>query len=101
MNLAQPDLFARLQPTCGECPNLGDALDSGIRYCHGEMTWRWAEDRVEGCGYRGRVVPRHVAPTGTRADALRDLLTSPRHSISDKDRRWLRAELRRETRIAA
>ncbi|MFZ5719220.1 MAG: hypothetical protein ACOY5Y_07100 [Pseudomonadota bacterium] len=90
----QRDLFA--VPPCGECPNLGAAIDSGVRYCWGEMSWRWPEGRVEGCVYRARTVTRHPPRTCSRADALRDLLTSPRHSIDDKGRDWLRAELRAE-----
>lgn len=95
------DLFAILTPPCGDCPNLGDAIDSGLRYCWGEMTWRWPDDRVEGCVYRGRQIERRKPPTVSLADCLRDLLTDPRHSIDDKGRKWLRAELRREERSAA
>lgn len=95
---AQPDLFATLIPPCGDCPNLGAAIDSGIRYCHGDMTWRWAADRVEGCPYRGREVPRWKPADISRADAIRDLLESPRHDIDAKGRAWLKAELKREMR---
>jgi hypothetical protein len=94
--MQQPDLFAVLTPPCHECQNWGKPIDSGVAYCHGEMTWRGPDERVEGCVYRERAVPRRKPSSVTRADALRDLLTSPRHSISNKGRAWLRAELRRE-----
>lgn len=92
----QPDLFAVLTPPCGNCKQLGAAIDSGVRYCWGQMTWRRAEDRVEGCVYRDQ--PCRVQPTAehSRNAALEDLLTSPRHSVAAKDRRWLQAELRAE-----
>lgn len=48
----QPDLFANLTPTCGECAKLGDAIDSGVRYCNGALMWRWAWERIERCPYR-------------------------------------------------
>lgn len=50
-------------------------------------------------GSRHGVAERNSTQTSTttRAEALRDLLESPRHTISEKDRKWLRAELRRET----
>lgn len=92
----QADLFTALTPPCGECQNLGASIDSGIRYCWGEMTFRWADDRVEACSYRERTVKRFQPAQISRADNLRDLLESPRHSISEKDRKWLRAELRKE-----
>ena len=92
----QADLFTALTPPCGECPNLGQPIDSGIRYCWGAMTLRWAHERVDGCPYRARPVARFQPAQISRADNLRDLLESPRHSISEKDRNWLRAELRKE-----
>lgn len=93
----QGDLFTSLTPACGECRQLGDAIDSGIRYCWGAMVWRWATDRVGGCRYRDRPPQRFEPSAISRADAIRDLLESPRHSISAKDRKWLKAELRAET----
>lgn len=47
----QPDLLAALHPPCGDCAKLGEALPSGVRYCHGMMMWRWAHERIE-CGAR-------------------------------------------------
>lgn len=94
----QADLFTALTPPCGECPNLGQPIDSGIRYCWGEMSWRWPTDRVEGCPSRDKPHRRPAPIQTTRADAIRDLLTSPRHGIAEKDRKWLRAELIREER---
>lgn len=46
------DLFDLLEPPCSECALLGNAIDSGIRYCHGALVWRWATDRVQGCEAR-------------------------------------------------
>lgn len=46
------DLFDLLEPPCSECALLGNAIDSGIRYCHGALVWRWATDRVRGCEAR-------------------------------------------------
>lgn len=88
------DLFQRLEPTCGECPNLGDAIDSGVRYCWGEMTWRWPDEQVLGCVYRGRSMARHAPSAARRSEAIRDLLEHPRHSIDADGQKWLRAELR-------
>lgn len=99
--MRQQDLFATLTPECGSCPNLGSAIDSGVRYCWGELTWRWADERVEGCAYRGRVIERHEPPPDVEIAAITDLLESPRHSISDKDRAWLRAERRRAAKDQA
>jgi len=91
----QPDLFAALTPPCGECANLGEPIESGIRYCHGAMTFHWPTDRVEGCSYRGEAIPRWK-PAGNYIAAIKDLLDHPRHTISEKGRKWLRSELRRE-----
>jgi hypothetical protein len=44
----QLDLFA----TCGACANLGAAIESGVRYCHGMLMWRWAHEIVLGCRSR-------------------------------------------------
>lgn len=90
------DIFAGLTPACGECQHLGQPIESGVSYCHGEMTWRGAQERVLGCVYRERPAVRQDPPKGTIVEAIEDLLSSPRHSISSEDRRWLRAELRRE-----
>lgn len=94
----QADLFAALVPPCGSCPNFGEPINSGVAYCHAQCLWRGPDERVEGCDRYGVAVPRFTPPSGTRSQALRDLLESPRHSISEKDRKWLRAELRREER---
>lgn len=94
----QPDLFEALTPACGECPNLGDAIDSGIRYCRGDMTWRWASEHVDGCRYRGRAIAQWKPAEISRTECIRDLLESQRHNIDDKGRAWLRAELRQEQR---
>lgn len=92
------DLFSRLEPACGDCPNYGEPINPGVAYCRGEMTWRLETDRVLGCVYRDRQVPPLSRDGMSRHDALRDLLESPRHSIDAKGRAWLRAELRNETR---
>lgn len=92
----QLDLFAILAAECGSCPNLGAAIESGVQYCYGDLTWRWANERVEGCRYRSRVIER-PAFGGHQVVAIRDLLDHPRHSISAKDRQWLRRELRAAT----
>lgn len=95
------DLFARLEPTCGECRQLNPKpLDSGVRYCWGEMTWRRPEERVLGCVYRERPSLKQVRDGCSRVEALTDLLESPRHSIDAKGRKWLRAELRAALRDA-
>ena len=95
--MSQLELFAALTPPCGECHHLDDKpIDSGIRYCSAAMSWRWAHDRVAGCVYRGRPHSDQQKLTCTRAEAIRDLLESPRHSISEKDLAWLRRELRTE-----
>ncbi len=96
---AQLDLFAVTTPECAACPNLGAAIDSGIRYCRGDLTWRWATERVEGCRYRDRVSPVWPAVQITRADCIRDLLESPRHDIDPKGRAWLQSELRKELAV--
>jgi len=96
---AQPDLFAQLVPACGDCHQLEEKpIDSGIRYCWGELTWRFPTDRVDGCVYRAKPKYRPERPAVNRAESLRDLLENPRHSISEKDRAWLRKELRAEER---
>lgn len=47
----QLDLFAA--PTCGACHQMDPAeLDSGARYCWGEMHYRRPTDLAEGCSYR-------------------------------------------------
>jgi hypothetical protein len=56
----QPDLLQLLTPECGDCPNLGEPINSGIRYCHGFLVWRWATDRIEACPYRAAAVRRNV-----------------------------------------
>lgn len=48
---SQIDLFEELNPSCGECALLGAPIESGVRYCHGVMTWIWAHER-RACGYR-------------------------------------------------
>lgn len=50
-------LFDTLVPECGECALLGAAIDSGIRYCHGAMTWRRAWEHVDPCSYRTPKIP--------------------------------------------
>lgn len=50
--MTQLDLFDRVTPECGACARLGEALQSGVRYCWGAMVWRWATDRVEDCSVR-------------------------------------------------
>lgn len=43
----QPDLFATVHPPCGDCRHLGAAINTGVRYCHGLMMWRWATERFD------------------------------------------------------
>lgn len=40
------DLFTRLNPPCGDCSHLGAAIESGVRYCHGHLVWRRADERL-------------------------------------------------------
>lgn len=90
------DIFAGLTPACGECQHLGEPIESGVSYCHGEMSWRRSQERVVGCVYRERPALQQSRPGGTIVEAIEDLLSSSRHTISTKDRQWLQAELRRE-----
>jgi hypothetical protein len=65
----QGDLFTMLHPPCGDCAKLGAAIDSGVRYCHGALMWRWASERVEGCRYR---TPAEVALSGASIEGEYD-----------------------------
>jgi hypothetical protein len=98
----QLDLFAPIVsrgPPCGDCHHLGTAIDSGLRYCDGEKSWRWPTDEVPACPYRDRPAAQWAPKsTLTRADILRDFLENPKHDPSPKDRRWLMVELRKEER---
>jgi hypothetical protein len=97
----QQDLFALLTPPCAECPQLDpQPINPGVHYCHGFMTWQLADARVEGCRYRGRPPMRAAFNGATEVEAIRDLLESPRHNISAKDRKRLLAELRAAERAA-
>lgn len=91
------DLFARVEPACGDCQHYGNPINPGVAYCHGEMTWRRADDRVIGCIYRDRTINRQTHDGMSHVEAIRDLLESPRHSIDAKGRAWLRAQLRLAT----
>ncbi len=91
----QLDLFAAASPFCGSCPNFGDPIPTGAGYCHALMTFVLGSEKRE-CVARERRVPRWKPANITRTDAIRDLLESPRHNISPKDRKWLEAELRSE-----
>lgn len=95
----QIDLFVALAaadtPICGECHQLDPkALDSGVRYCWGEMSWRGPAERVIGCAYRDKPCARVEYAKTTRPEALRDLLDDPRHTLTPKARRELAKELR-------
>jgi len=46
------DLFAVLNPPCGDCANLGAAIESGVRYCDGLKLWRWSDERVACTSFR-------------------------------------------------
>jgi hypothetical protein len=85
-----------MTPTCGSCPNLDHPIETGVALCHAQLMWRGPEERVEGCSEYGQAAPRFTPATVTREAVIRDLLDDPRHSVSDKDRRWLRAELKPE-----
>lgn len=54
--MTQPDLFTALIPPCGQCSRLGDAIDSGVRYCRARLVWQWATTRTD-CTSRGVKLP--------------------------------------------
>ncbi len=99
--MIQPDLFVSLLPTCGECAMLGEAIESGVRYCHGTMMWIWTDERRP-CARRTTVASiAQEEPVGDPwLAAATDLLTHPRHSLTPEGRAWLTKEKRDHQRAA-